>query len=178
MAYVATQNFRGVDRLLSSGNPTATLRLKALGPQARMILRYEASEMNRWLFRAWETTQVVCGIVFFFVLLFGSRENKVVLSGILLGLGLVLLQSLVLTPELVSLGRLIDFVPAGAPSPERQQFWVAHTAYAAIEIAKWLLALVLAMKMIFFSGERAGRSRHTRRELDGIDKADYRRVNW
>ena len=65
MAYVATQNFRGVDRLLSGGNPAAASRLKPLGPQARMILRYQASEMNRWLFGAWETTQLVCGTVFF-----------------------------------------------------------------------------------------------------------------
>ena len=134
--------------------------------------------MNRWLFRAWENTQLVGGTVFFFVLLFGSRENKLVLTGILLALGLVLLQRLVITPEIVALGRLIDFVPPNAPSPERQQFWVVHTAYAGIEVGKWLVALVLAGKMVFFSGERAGRLRHTRRELDGIDKADYRRVNW
>src|SRR4051812_39509793 len=143
MAYVATQNFRGVDRLLSSGNPAATLRLKPLGLQARMILRYQASEMNRWLFDTWEIAQLVCGTVFFFVLLFGSRENKLALAGILLALGMVLLQHLVITPELIALGRLIDFVPADAPSPDRQQFWVVHTAYSGIEVAKWLLALFL-----------------------------------
>src|SRR4051812_4072938 len=103
MAYVATQNFRGVDRLLSGGNPAAASRLKPLGPQARMLLRYQASEMNRWLFRAWENTQLVGGTVFFFVLLFGSRENKLVLTGILLALGLVLLQRLLITPEIVAL---------------------------------------------------------------------------
>jgi hypothetical protein len=178
MAYVATQNFRGVDRLLSGDNPAAGLRLKPLGPQARMILRYQASEMNRWLFGAWETTQLVCGAVFFVIMLFGSRENKFVLAGILLGLGLVLLQHLVLTPELIALGRLIDFVPPNAPSPDRRQFWVLHNAYSGIEVGKWLVALVLAGKMVFFSGDRTGHSRHTRRELDGIDKADYRRVNW
>ena len=165
-------------RLLSSGNPAATLRLTRLGLEARTILRYQASEMNRWLFDTWESTQLVCGTVFFFALLFGSRENKLVLGGILLALGLVLLQHFVITPELIALGRLIDFVPAGAPSPQRQQFWVVHTAYSGIEVAKWLLALFLAGKMVFVWGERTSHSRHTRRELDGIDKADYRRVNW
>ena len=178
MAYVATQNFRGVDRLLSRNDPAVTSHLKPLGGQARMVLRYEASEMNRWLFGAWELTQLFCGTVFFVVSLFGSRENKLVLSGILLVLGLVLLQHLVITPELIALGRLIDFVPRDSPSPERQQFWVVHTAYSGIEVVKWLVALVLAGKMIFSWGEQTGRSRHTRRKLDGIDKADYRRVNW
>ena len=178
MAYVATQNFRGVDRLLSSYNPAVTSRLMPLGSQARMVLHYQASEMNRWLFSNWELTQLVCGAAFFLVVLFGSRENKFVLSGILLTLALVLVQHVVLTPELVALGRLIDFVPPDAPSPEREQFWVVHNAYSGIELAKWLVALVLAGKLVFISGERPGRLRHTRRELDGIDKADYRRVNW
>ena len=40
MAWVATQNFRQVDRLLAAGNGAATLQLKALGPQGRMIMRY------------------------------------------------------------------------------------------------------------------------------------------
>src|SRR3954462_14937114 len=81
MAWVATQNFREVDRLLSREDPAATLRLQPLGAEARTILRYHASEMNRWLFRNWEIVQLVFGTAFFFVMLFGSRENKFVLSG-------------------------------------------------------------------------------------------------
>jgi hypothetical protein len=177
MAWVATQNFRQVDRMLSGQIPGATPRVKALGPQARTTMRYQASETNRWLFDHWEICQLLLGTIFFFVVLFGSRENKFVLAGVLLTLLLVVVQHFVLTPELLGLGRVIDFVPPDAPSPDRQQFWVAHNAYSGIEGAKWLLAVALIGKLVF-STERSGRSRHTRRELDNIDKADYRRVNW
>ena len=101
MAWVATQNFREVDRLLSRDNPAATLRLKPLGAEARMTMRYQASEMNRWLFANWERAQLVFGTLFFFLMLFGSRENKFVLAGVLLLLLLMLLQRFVITPELV-----------------------------------------------------------------------------
>jgi len=176
MAWVATQNFREVDRLLSGNPPAATLRLKPLGQQARMTMRYQASEMNRWLFSRWEVVQLVFGTAFLFVVLFGSRETKFVIAGVLLTLLLGLVQHLLITPELIGLGRLIDFVPPEAQSPDRQKFWVMHTAYSGVEVAKWLLGLALTGKLVF-SMDR-GHSRHSRGEFDRIDKSDYRRVNW
>ena len=176
MAWVATQNFREVDRLLSRDNPEATLRVKPFGPQARMLMRYQASEMNRWLFESWEYIQLAFGTIFFLVILLGSRENKLVLGGVLLTLLLVLVQRVLLTPELIAIGRLIDFVPDAA-SPDRQKFWVVHTAYSGVEVAKWLLLLLLTGKMVF-STEHSARSRYSRRELDRIDKPNYRSVNW
>ena len=176
MAWVATQNFREVDRLLSKADPVATLKFKELGPEARFIMRYQASEMNRWLFRSWENAQVFLGVGFFLVMLFGSRENTIVLLGVLLIWLLVLAQRFLITPELISLGRLIDFVPMDTPSPERNRFWIVHTAYSGVEVAKWLLCLLLTAKMVF-SSKRSGRSRDSRRELDRVDKPNYRRVN-
>src|SRR5438552_3260887 len=108
MAYVATQNFRGVDRLLSGEHPAAVARFAPLGAQARMSLRYQAAEMNRWLFYRWEVTQVVFGTMFLFLLVFGSRENPLVLAGALAMLLLVAVQRFFITPEIVALGRLID----------------------------------------------------------------------
>jgi hypothetical protein len=176
MAWVATQNFHEVDRLLSREDPAATFRLKPLGNDARSILRYQASEMNRWLFQSWENVQVVFGTAFFFVMLFGSRENKFVLGGVLIMLLLVVAQRFLITPELIALGRTIDFVPPEAVSPDRQKFWVVHTAYSGVEVLKWVLALMLTGQMVF-SRKRSGRSRDSRRELNSIDKPNYGRVN-
>src|SRR5581483_609518 len=116
MAWVATENFREVDRLLSKADPVATLKFKELGPQARYIMRYQASEMNRWLFHAWENAQVFLGVAFFLMMLFGSKENTIVLLGVLLIWLLALAQRFLLTPELTALGRMIDFVPTDAAS--------------------------------------------------------------
>jgi hypothetical protein len=176
MAWIATQNFREVDRLLSRADPVATLRLKPLGADARMTLRYQASEQNRRLFRTWETVQILFGASFFLLLLFGSRENKFTLVGVLLLIALVLVQKFVLTPELIALGRMIDFVPPDIKSPDRSKFWVIHSAYSGVELLKRALIVGLSGKMVF-SRQRSGRSRDSRREVDRVDKANYRSVN-
>jgi len=176
MAWVATQNFREVDRLLSRADPVATLRLKPLGADARMTLRYQASEQNRRLFSTWETVQILLGASFLLLMLFGSRENKFTLFGGLLLVLLVLVQKFGLTPELIALGRMIDFVPPEIKSPDRSKFWVIHSAYSGVELLKWVLILGLAGRMVF-SRQRSGRSRDSRREVDRVDKPNYRGVN-
>ncbi len=176
MAWIATQNFREVDRLLSHDNPAATLRFKPLGADARMTMRFQAAEMNRWLFKTWEEAQIAYGVFFFLVMLFGSRESKFVLIGVLLLLLVTLLQHFLLMPELVALGRLIDFVPPNTPSHDRDQFWVVHVAYSAVEGVKWVFILMLTAQMVF-SRQRSGRSRDSRQQVDRVDKAYYRGVN-
>jgi len=176
MAWVATQNFREVDRLLSHSDPVATLHFKQLGADARPLLRYQASEFNRWLFHGWDNAQLIDGSAILFLLLFWSRENKMTLSGILLLLILAAIQRFVLTPEIIGLGRMLDFAPAGALTREHNQFWIAHSAYSGVELAKWCVILVLAGNMVF-SRQRSGRSRDSRNQLDRVDKRNHRRVD-
>lgn len=176
MAFVATQSFQSVDRLLSHDNPQATVRLKPFGAEARVLLRYQAAEQNRWYFQTWETFQLVFGFLFFAVMLFGSREDKFILLGALFLLLVVALQKFFLTPEVTALGRTLDFLPPDVQTPERNRFWVLHTAYSGIEAGKWLLTMFLAGRMVF-SRKRSGRSRDSRRQLNRVDKADYGGVN-
>src|SRR5690349_5063287 len=112
MAVVATQSFRTVDRILLDPSPGASPELKIMGHEtARMLLRWEAGEQNRRMFETWETVQVVIAMAVMFVLLFGSTEGKYALTLSLLLLVIVLGQRFLLTPLMVSLGRLVDFVP-------------------------------------------------------------------
>src|SRR5512133_3178010 len=113
MAWIARESLGAADRLWARRSPAATLRLKALGPDARSILRLQALEENRRLSGKWETAQIVFGTFFFLAMLFGSRENKFVLLGVLLLTALVLLQKFLITPELNALGRLVDVLPEG-----------------------------------------------------------------
>ena len=175
MAWVATENFRVADQLVSQASPTARLELKAIGPDPRALLRYQASEENRRYFRLWETAQIVLGCVFFGFMLFGSRESKYLLGGILLLILIVALQRLIVTPEITAEGRLLDFVAPGATA-ERTRFWLLHSTYVGIELAKWALMLILAGRMVF-SRKGSGRSRDARRQLNQVDKTNYSRVN-
>lgn len=174
MAWVATENFSAVDRLLAKPSPAALLSIKTLGPTgARMLLRYQASEQNRWLFEAWGTVQVIVASGFFLFLLFGTRESKYPLILVLLMLGVVLLQLFLLMPAMNSLGRLTDFLPPNQPSGERSRFWVLHTAYVIIEVLKWALAVLLGTTLV----RRRGRSGDTRENVDRVNKANHRHVN-
>jgi hypothetical protein len=175
MAYVATENFRGVDRLLVQPNPTVAVEDKTLGREAmRGLLRYQVSEQNRRYFQTWEVVQLAGGLSFLFLMFFAAKEGKFSL-GLALGmLVIVALQRFLLTPQIVSLGREIDFIPAGVASPARNRFWVLHGAYTGVELLKWVLGLTLAAKLCFRARPPSGEAGQ---EFDLIDKANHRHVN-
>ena len=174
MAWVAAESLGSADRLLARPHPVATLKFKALGlADARLLLHYQVSEQNRWYLEKWDAAQIVLGSVFFLFVLFATRENKLALSLILSMIAAVAVQCF-LAPALISLGRVIDFVPPEAPSGDRTQFWVLHGWYWGVELLKWVLGLALAARLI---SHRRGRSADARRKIDMIDKANHRHVN-
>jgi len=175
MVWVAAESFSSVDRLLARPHPVATAEFKALGrADARLLLRYQVAEQNRWYFETWEVAQIFLGGLFFLFLLFATRENKFALLLVLLMIAGVLVQRFLLTPVVISLGRMIDFVPPDAPSRERPQFWVLHSWYWGVELMKWALGLALAARLI---SHRSGRSGNARQQVDMVDKANYRHVD-
>jgi hypothetical protein len=174
MWWLAGQNARAAERLLDQASPSARLQMKPLGSNARLVLRYAANEQTRTYGRVWEAGQLALGSLFFLLMLFGSREHYILLSGILLMILLVCLERLVIAPEMTAQGRLLDFAPEGTPAHVR--FDVLQTAYYGVEAAKFVLGLALTGAMVF-SSKGSGRSRNTRRQLNFVDKADYRRVN-
>ena len=175
MAWVAAESFGSVDRLLARPHPIATAQFKALGrAEARLLLRYQVSEQNRWLFENWEVAQIIMGAAFFFYVLFATKENKFALLLILLMMAGLVVQRFMLTPAIVSIGRLIDYVPPDASSGDRTQFWVMHSWYWGMEVVKWGLGLALGARLIL---QRRGRSGNSRQELNLIDKTDHRHVN-
>jgi len=156
MATVATQNFRSVDRLLAKPSAAARQQVDRLGREsARALLRYQVSEQNRLYFETWGMVETVIGFVLLLTLLFGSTETNFTLLLALLMLLIAVLQRFVLTPEIVILGRVIDFVPATQPSPERSRFWIMHATYSSIEVLKWGLGVVLTAKLLFRRKRRA-----------------------
>src|ERR1700704_1665286 len=144
MIFVATQNFETVDRVMKSPPPEAYKMILALGnDSARMLLRYTAGEENRFFFENWELAQLVLGALLTGLLIFGVESRMLAgFSGAMLIL--TIFEHFKITPEMAWLGRSFDFLPWTAESLSRDQFWKLHGAYAAIEIVKMLLAVVIA----------------------------------
>jgi hypothetical protein len=147
MAAVATQNFRAVDRLLAAPAPEAAESLRALGPEgARRLLRYQASELNRFFFRRSEEAQLALWVVVLIVA--RDRWTRMLGSAVLVAL---LVEFLFLTPRIISLGRAMDFAPASALRP---LFWRLHGAYSTLELVKWVLGAWLGWRLL--ATEREG----------------------
>src|SRR5690349_8807513 len=71
IAIVATQNFYTVDRLLAAQpNPAFGAAVNKLGaPEARDLLRYLSSELNRLYFQYWNVAQLLIGIFVLWMIL-------------------------------------------------------------------------------------------------------------
>jgi len=172
MALVAAQNFRSPERVLLNLSPTAVMSTRDLPPaQMRGLLQYQAAETNRWLYSIWDSVQIGLAALFFFFLLFGSQEGKISLALSLAMLLLTLLEWLYLTPEITALGRLTDFLPAAAPSPDRSKLWVMEGGYKLVEVLKWAAGTGL------FASFLVVRLRDAGQDLNVVNKADHRHVN-
>ncbi len=144
MVLVATHNFRAADQLLSAPTAAAAKDIHALGPAAvRALLRYEAGELNRWCFETWEWTQLGLGAAMLAAL--ASRSARARLAVLLCSFMLltVAIMHWYLTPQISLLGRLIDFIPPGQPSPDWDRFWSLHIAYSIADAVKFTLGLFL-----------------------------------
>jgi hypothetical protein len=150
IAFVATQNFRAVERLLrgASGRPELAERLERAGTaEARLLLRHLASEMNRFYFRAWGWSQLILALLVLAGMWGGGTEDRFARGAVLAMLGIVLLGVFYLTPEVVAIGRRLDFVPRDPSSPDVARFWRLHTAYTLLDLAKLGLGALVLIRL-------------------------------
>jgi MFS superfamily sulfate permease-like transporter len=149
MAFVATQNFRSVDRLLGDAGARAEPLLRTLGqPEARMLFRHFVSEQNRFYFVTWEWAQLLIGALVLLLMTLGSREHKVTIGLAAAMVAIVLVFRFILTPQITELGRVLDFQSPDLPSDTRNRFRELHTAYSSAEVVKWILGLAVIGIMI------------------------------
>ncbi|MCY3759383.1 MAG: hypothetical protein OXG96_16830 [Acidobacteria bacterium] len=142
---VATENFRRVDAVLDGPRPDFHQRLEPLpAGEARVVLRFLASELNRFYFTVWGWSQLVLGGV---ILILSRRLSVDRFDLGLLGAMWVLSVVLALwvTPSIIEIGRQVDFIPRSPPPPQMDAFWRYHLAYTVTDLVKfgaglfWLL---------------------------------------
>jgi hypothetical protein len=144
---VATQNFRLVDRILASPPPAWAQRAASLAPtDARLLMRYQASEVNRLFFERWGWAQIVLGALLAALVFTAPTPRFLRLSALAMLLIAVALQ-FAIVPETIRLGRILDFAPRDVPPPEYAPFWRLHAAYTILDGARLLLGLYAAFRL-------------------------------
>ncbi|HTS66647.1 MAG TPA: hypothetical protein VMH28_31705 [Candidatus Acidoferrales bacterium] len=174
MSWFGARSFATVTDVMNQSNPGFALQTKPLGPAAtRTVLRHEVAEMNRWLFQFWESLQLLIGVFFFCYLLFGTMEGKLTLFVALLMLVLAAIQRIAVSPALGGLGASLDYLPAASVAPERAKFWMLHSAYIGMELAKLGLGVIVCALVL-----RRPRVVDPLNQLDLVDQKHHRHTNW
>ena len=121
MWMVATQNFAVVERIRASHSEGFAATVSKLSPEElRLVLRYQASEVNRLFFEGWGMIQPPLAVlVMLLAWRSGSGRRVVAVTAVML-LITVFLQVYVV-PETVRLGRLLDFIPRDRRRPSRRR---------------------------------------------------------
>ncbi|CBE67253.1 MAG: hypothetical protein F9K13_00230 [Candidatus Methylomirabilis oxygeniifera] len=146
MAFVATQNFRTVDRLLSAPTPKFSHALTPIGhDEARVVLRYLVSELNRLYFSAWGLTQLALGVAVVIAAI-GLRPLDRTMIAVTATILAIVIVSLLLSQSIVSLGRSLDFVPRVMVSEQAARFRTLHLAYTALDLLKLSLCVWLLIR--------------------------------
>lgn len=148
MIFVATQNFATVDRVLAAPPPQAEQMFQTLGEgNGRLLLRYLAGEENRLFFESWELAQIAFALLLTGVLVLAVKSRFLAgLTGAMLIVALF--QHFQVTPEMISLGRAVEF-SGGAGSAAYSQFWRLHGLYGILEVAKLALLIIAAGILLF-----------------------------
>jgi hypothetical protein len=146
IAFVATQNFRTVDRLLSAPTPKFLHALAPIGhDEARVVLRYLVSELNRLYFSAWGLTQLAFGAALVAAAI-GLRPLDRTMIAAAVTISAIGIVSLLLSQSIVSLGRSLDFVPRAMVPQELARFRMLHTIYTVLDLLKLALCVWLLIR--------------------------------
>ncbi|HUS04915.1 MAG TPA: hypothetical protein VMZ52_01365 [Bryobacteraceae bacterium] len=150
MGYVKTQNLLIVDKIMETPPGPVAKDMEDLGPDiTKQLLRYHASEANRFLMETWEVLQIGIGAAFLSASLFTAHRSKYLLIVSTIMMGIATFEAFYVTPAMTSLGRAYDFLPSTAASPERDNYQNFYVIHNALEIAKLLMGLTLAARLLF-----------------------------
>ncbi len=151
MWFAATRSFRTADQVLKSPAPEFSRIVQGLGPErTREVLRYLASEINRTYFRAYGWGQIALGSILLVLVYFKAPRDTFALAVVAGMVFLVLVLTLGVMPQIIALGRNIDFLPRSPAPPNYQRFWKLHAIFTGLDGAKLLAGVVLLVRLIAF----------------------------
>jgi hypothetical protein len=148
LAIVATENFYTIDRLLEAkANPSFSAAVERLGTtQARDLLRYLSSELNRLYFQFWNVAQLAIGVLVLWLVVRLPDRPKVKWSVVaMIGIGIFL--TVAITPPMLSVGRALDFMPRDPVPAQLRSFGLLHAAYTVLDGVQLILGVLVVLWM-------------------------------
>ncbi len=149
MAVVATENFYTIYRLFDNRpNSAFTAAVDKLGEaDARFLLQYLSSELNRLYFQVWGIVQLAVGIfaLWLVVRLPDTGQTKWLIVSML---AISLLFFAAVTPKIVSVGRSLDFVPRDPPPPALRTFGLLHATYTVLDGILLILGILATTSLV------------------------------
>lgn len=137
---VAMQNFRVVNNVLEADHADVRQAASSLEPGGlRLLLRYQASEVNRLFFDRWGLVQLL--IAAMVMILAWKQDGRFIPAAAVVMLLICLAFQFYVVPETIRLGRIIDFLPREPAPPEAASFWRLHHAYTGLDMLKFLLGI-------------------------------------
>jgi hypothetical protein len=147
VAWVAAENFFMIDRLLATRPHVAfaTATDKLGSAEARLLLRYLSSELNRHFFTVagWIGLGLGAALLSLSVRL-GNRQLKI---GLAIMLVITAVMAFYLTPQIVNVGRELDFVAPDANPAIRAAFGRLHGMYSSLEMVKLGIGLWMCIAL-------------------------------
>ena len=115
VAYISHGNLSTTQGIVESGGEAARRHLEMSGRENSIpLLRHNTAEINRSMVQSWEWMQLGLALVVLSTLPFAMRLKWSHLIAAALMLLIVIAQRALLTPEMIGVGRLLDFVSPGA----------------------------------------------------------------
>lgn len=139
---------------------TAWMATNGFHAAPRLLLDYS---------QRWNELRVMGAVFFFIYLLLGTREGKVTLGFTLILPAAAVFERAFLTPQLSYFGSLANL------ASRANQLRAVRMGVFVVEVVQLAAGLAVALLLI---ARQHGRSGLTREEVDAIDKADHRHVNW
>jgi hypothetical protein len=134
-------------------------------PMTEQLFRYIASEINRTLFETCGLIELALVLTIGIILFLQNYSRPAtILAGVLL-LGVCASHFLV-TPQVVSLGRILDFRPAEMMIAERERLTRLNMLYGALTIFRLLCGGGITVILLH------RRSRRRSGKVDSIDNAE------
>ncbi len=170
VTYVTSLSLRTVASVMAIPPHEASKWIEELGnDKVRTLLAHGSSEVNRGLFESWGNADlVIC--LFLLVAVVMNKHGKALISmtAVLLLLGAA--SAYLLTPQMVAVGRQLDFRVVFPVPPEVVQVAALERMYYGLALGRTLIVGTM-VTLLLYRSDRSPRVRRSR--LDEVDAVNY-----